>query len=176
MANLNLFLRIMFMALIFSISACSIIETEPTKPEENPPNILTQVTSVFKCDTSNQMCLKIDGNDYTPRLICTVITTFPYNQINVVGSEPDGLKAVSLYFPVDVKVDSFPLQRVSRYVASYSPSFNSTFTLDKGKLIITKHDLINKYVEGRFECIVEDLNAPTQKRIPITEGGFKIKY
>lgn len=176
MSNLKFFYRLALIAFLFNLSACDIIETETAKPEEIKPNILSQITPAFRCDTSNRMSLKIDGNDYIPRLACTVITTFPYNQINVVGSEPDGLKAVSLYFPIDVKADSFPLQRVSRYVASYNPSYNSTFTLDRGKLIITKHDMTNKYVEGRFEFIVEDLNAPTQKRIPLTEGVFRVKY
>ena len=98
------------------------------------------------------------------------------NQIWVNGSV-NGSLAVSLIFPDDIEPGQYALLPSSTHTAIFVPTFNAdNFVSVSGTLTITIHDKANRYLEGGFEFLAQNLNSAVLPTQDFEEGCFTAHY
>ncbi len=165
-------------------------EIEAAEPEEV---VITSPTTTDNCeagllclppigvDTSCvQMQMIRDGIFYKPFANYACVVPNPFlniTQIWVNGSIPIGQQVVTILFPEDIEVGTYPIFDNTAYDAFYVPTINAdNFTAQAGTLIIVEHDLEERYIVGTFEFIAENQTSPVTPEQEFKEGCFAAHY
>lgn len=150
--------------------ACNKDKTDPNQNNKNP-------------NAQNQWVrCQIDGKSYD--------AAFPFgyfaqisNSIIITGSTGNTSEEILIIVDKDIKPGTYTefntLVKGEAVFMNYSPEFSEDFgddgPADKGKLVITEHDLIANKITGTFEFDTKpSINAQTTWKI--TNGSFQIFY
>ncbi|MEO0898877.1 MAG: hypothetical protein AAFY71_20860 [Bacteroidota bacterium] len=174
--------------LCFIWTACEQVNSFPPQEEEELDTQFTSSSCLSPLctpviGTKDTSCVRMNmmrnGNFYEPSYnwICSIPNIFlNINQFWINGGT-NGRLVVSLIFPDDITVGSYPLLASTEYIGIFSPTPNgSTFEATSGTLNITVHDTVNHLLEGGFDFVAEDLSSPVTPDEVFTKGCFVAHY
>jgi len=152
------FIVLMLVSSSLMLSGCK-------KEEEDDNDVATPVaTSVFSA--------KIDGVQFSASTPGGMKDSED-NELWISGNNSAGM--LDLIIPGDIVPGTYTLAIGSGNGCSLSwePEIGVTHFANPGTLIITKHDVVTRRIEGTFTATLESTMPPT---LPLTDGIFKITY
>lgn len=126
-------------------------------------------------NSKDYFSVKIDGASWTPASISgakvagNTANTF---NIHLSGTDSSEKQTVFIKFPDFITPDTYPIKFDGTYSGVYSLSSSESLAGNSGKLIITKHDVLTKWIEGTFSF---EASSGT-KKASLTEGTFGVSY
>lgn len=174
--KLHLSLLVLFFSLVLSSSRCKKQNTEPQLPPETTTGAMT-----FGC--------KVNGKVFVPK--GSIDGPGIISQYLFLGNGPGGgwwlnLSAVDRYGAKGIYFRTDTLLLLENNVYSFKrekgyPSAEFAMGLadyfmgnsDTGKMIVTRHDLNQRILSGRFSFTATNNNG---EKINITEGRFDVRY
>lgn len=105
-----------------------------------------------------------------------ISTTNSLNIINLLASDVQAAKKVSLTVPANITPGSYPLDFFGMvYFGFYYPDTSNFLVSDPGTITIIENNLTSKRIRGTFDFNAEPLNVGTSMSI-LTNGYFSVKY
>ncbi len=130
----------------------------------------------------NSFFAKIDGNNYNPPFV-TGFRMTSINNILLSGATGSNEEQIQISIPADIAPGTY----TTFYDATVSPFLQAYYApptsqeagddglADQGSLVITKHELASKTIEGTFNFNTKPASN-SGNSWNITEGSFKIVY
>ncbi len=153
-------------------------------PTELPP-ITEEGKNTFGCVIENEVYVpeirrtswSIPGSQFD-----AIEFTFPvypdYNfrvsTIRLVDKD-DALMDAQVEFMIDSSVNNIGRYNFSHVTVKYENEYYYSDTSNKGELIVSKYDSVNKIIAGTFIFSAIDKNNTNSKIININEGRFDLK-
>lgn len=132
------------------------------------------ITELTGGGNNNTLSADIDGSLFTAPVVTGVILP-SLNKIGVTGSDNNGSKSIGFQLPDNIAVGSYTFDGVAgNYVGQYNASSSEFYFADSGNLVISKHDVGAKKIEGTFNFIAKDFGGVVS--ISITNGKFSTTY
>ncbi|MDW7691230.1 DUF6252 family protein [Flammeovirgaceae bacterium SG7u.111] len=120
---------------------------------------------------SNSFSLKVDGTDWTAT---SAIAYVALGTLQISATSNDNNKTFSLSMPPTITPGTYDIESFGDYSAQYNIGTSVFLTADQGKLIISKHDIQNRTIEGTFNFEASELIG--SNTASITEGSFSVNY
>ena len=156
------------LAFVISVgfAACKKKDTTTTTTTTTPPTY------------TNSFSYKKNGTTVNVTSVTkAVVSLGGINYIAIAGNASNA--TLNLWITKNTGTGTFPLEFVgSNYVAQFSTTSPMTMynSVDNGTMVITKHDLSGKIIEGSFQgTLYDDVAFPTDS-VMISNGIFKINY
>jgi|GEM_PF-1729271 len=121
----------------------------------------------------NGISVKIDGVDLSPTFSQGIGMG---DVIWLSASKSNGSTSLSLRLPIDAQPGTytFPTNDPSTLDAYYTYLAITTYGAKSGKIVVTKHDIAAKSIEGTFELVCQSISS--NATVSLTEGTFKMSY
>lgn len=125
----------------------------------------------------NPFSAEIDGVVYESETVDLNYTLFSGTQIVSIESSAGG-DALSLSFPIDIEVGSYPMSSElttgEEKIGIYSPNGGtSEFASEPGTLTITSYDTTTGEIEGTFTYTAIDVSGTDPTTYEISNGSFE---
>ena len=94
----------------------------------------------------------------------------------LIGSKSDGTTSLTLRLPIDARPGTyaFPASDPQTLNAYYTYAASKTYGAKSGKIVVTKHDVAAKTIEGTFEIVCESISD--NSTVSLTQGKFNMGY
>lgn len=122
----------------------------------------------------NSLSADIDGTPFTASNVTRMVMSG--FGLNIVGSDNQGIKSIGFRVPENISPGTYTLGGVgvSDYMGNYNASASEFYESDSGQLVISKHNLSTKEIEGTFSFTATSFLLPGS--IQITNGSFRLTY
>lgn len=121
----------------------------------------------------NFLRAKVDGTLWEAGTVAGIDTG---DKLQLVGSSPDGSRAISLMVSEDIDVGTYAITDIfsDGPGAMYNPNSQTSLSSSSGTLDISTHDKLNKIIEGTFSFEASEWLGSASASI--TEGSFYVQY
>jgi len=137
--------------------------------------VFTDVPYILELPTigNNSLNAKIDGTLWEAGTVTAVDIG---DNLQLVGTSPDGSRSISFTVPKDIAAGAHDITGVfsGGVSAFYNPNSQTSLNSDSGMLTISNHDLAGKIIEASFDFEASDMFGSSSASI--TEGSFYISY
>ena len=146
---------------VFTLSACQ-------KEFEDP--VFTVVPPASSLDTFR---VDVDGSAFPAYAISTAKSL---NVINLVTSDVQAVKKVSLSFPADIATGSYPLDFSGTiYFGTFYPDAYTLLVSDPGTITILSNNPSTKRIRGTFDFNAVLVNTVAPLNV-LNNGYFSVTY
>lgn len=127
-------------------------------------------------NNNNSFKCKINGSTFTSTSTLTSFNIGGNDLIVISGTKGGSTPSVGLYLDKNIAVGTHDLGNplFDTNAAQYNIDFSTFLFATTGKVVISKHDKVNRQIEGTFNFDAEDILGAQKAKI--TEGVFSCKY
>lgn len=132
-------------------------------------------TDLLPSNNDNSFFAKVDGVEFKEDGVQGIAISLGGMSTIGISATKNNLQTIGLNLDANMKPGEYELSTFSIPSGLYSKSFSESFASEKGKVIITTHDVANKRIIGTFEFTASSFLMPDEK-FEVTEGSFDVTY
>jgi len=132
------------------------------------------ITELSGGGNSNTLSADVDGSAFTAPVVNGVLLP-GMGTLGITGTDNNASKSIGFQVPDNIAVGTYAFTGLGgTYIGQYNASATDFYQARSGDLVITKHDVSAKLIEGTFNFLAKTTGGADS--VTVTNGVFSTTY